>query len=330
MRSVTAESKMNSPVPPVLLIHGSSADYWASVIREQCGDVDITTLQQCNNGEASLESVSGLIGWKFPPKIFPQMPNLRWIQFISVAVDEWAENSLIPSDIVVTNTKGLYGDSVADYIIWALLTLTRQFDDVLKNQTKHRWRQISGTTLRGKTIGILGVGGVGRALAKRAAAFDMKTVGVVSEGSRDEKLPFVDKSVPINELHRAIGEFDVLAVCVPLTDATRNLVDSDLIAKMKPGAYIINAARGEIVGSSAVATALKTGQLAGAALDVFSNEPLRRWSSLWNTENLIITPHVAGVTDDYRERVGELICENVDRFSAGETLRNIVDPKKRY
>jgi phosphoglycerate dehydrogenase-like enzyme len=258
------------------------------------------------------------------------MPGLRWIQFISAGVDEWAENSLISPDVVVTNTKNLYADSVADYMIWALLTLTRKFDVVVINQTKRRWQQISGPTLRGKTIGILGVGSVGRALAKRATAFDMKTIGVMSEDSAQQELPFIDKSVPVNDLHHAIAEFDVLAVCVPLTDATRGLLDSNLIAKMKPNAYLINISRAEIVDDSAVATALKNKRLAGAVLDVFHREPLRRWSSLWKTDNLIITPHVSGLTDDYRERVGGLICQNVDRFSAGEKLLNIVDPEKRY
>ena len=321
---------MNSRLSTVLLIHGSSADYWTSIIRERCGDVEIITMQQCQRGEASLESVTGLIGWQFPPDIFRQMPKLRWIQYISVAVDEWAGNSLISPDVVITNTKGLYGDSVADYIIWALLTLTRKFDVVVKNQTKRRWQQISGPTLRGKTIGILGVGSVGRALAKRATAHDMKTIGVVSAKASQEKLPFVDNSISVNDLQQAIGDFDVLAVCVPLTDATRGLVDSGLIAKMKPNAYLINTSRGEVVDDSAIAIALKNGKLAGAVLDVFDREPLRRWSSLWKTENLIVTPHVSGITDDYRERVGELICQNVDRFSVGETLLNIVDPEKRY
>lgn len=320
----------NPRSPIVLLIHGSGADYWASIIHERCCDVDIVSVQQCRTGEASLKEVQGLVGWQFPPDIFLEMPKLRWIQFISVGVAEWAGNSLISADVVVTNARGLYEDSVADYIIWSLLTLTRKFHVVMNNQARRRWQQISGPALRGKTIGILGVGRVGRALAKRATVFDMKIVGVVPEKATKAQSQFFDEIVSVSNLHQVVEDFDVLVVCVPLTDATRGLLDSDLISKMKSNTYLISISPGGVVDEVAVATALKNGDLAGAALDSFGQEPLRRWNSLWKTDNLLITPHIAGITDDYRKRVGKLICENVDRFSTKQTLLNVVNPEKGY
>jgi phosphoglycerate dehydrogenase-like enzyme len=287
-------------------------------------------LRRLQSQQSDFENVSGLIGWKFPPDLISLLPNLSWIQFISVSVDEWSDSSNVSPDIVVTNTKGLYADSVADYVMWSLLTLTRKFDVIIRNQRTRRWRQISGPSLRGKTLGILGMGSIGYAVAQRASAFEMKTIGVVRENGTAAQRAVVDQTEPLSRLPQFIGEIDALVVCVPATDATRGILDSTLIAKMKPGSYLISITRGGVVDELAIVEALKKGKLAGAALDSFDREPVRRWSSLWKTENLLVTPHISALTDDYRERVGNLICENVDRFSSGEALLNTIDPMKGY
>ena len=313
-----------------LLAYGSGADYWASIIRERCRGVDVMALRRLQAQQSSLECVGGLIGWQFPPDLISLLPDLGWIQFISVAVDEWMGNLVASPDIVVTNTKGLYADSVADYVMWALLTLTRNFDVILRNQGRRRWQQISGPSIKGKTLGILGMGSNGCAVAQRARAFELKTIGVVRENGTAAQSAVVDQIVPVSSLQQIIGEIDALVVCVPLTNATRGILDSTLIAKMKHGSYLINVSRGGVVDEPAIVKALKKDKLAGAALDVFDREPLSRWSPLWKTENLLVTPHISGLTDDYRERVGNLICQNVDRFSSGKTLLNTIDPMKGY
>lgn len=320
----------NSGSPIEIAVYGSSDDYWASIVSNRCSNVEISTVKQIRARGASLANVTGLIGWHFPTDLFSQMPELRWIQFISVGVDEWTENELISPHVVVTNTKGLYADSVADYIMWSLLTMTRKFDVILRAQAKRRWHQVSGPSLKDKTMGIIGVGNVGCALAKRAAAFEIKTIGIVSERANETQEKLVDEIIPVGDLKKVIGELDILAICVPLTTVTKRLLDSDMIANMKPGAYLINSSRGEIVDNGAVVAALNSDKLAGAAMDVFDKEPLSRWDSLWKTRNLLITPHIAAITDEYRNRVGELICQNVDSFSSGMQLLNVVDPKKGY
>ena len=321
---------MNSRRPTAIYIHGSNSDYWTSLITENCSDVDVVTKQQLNEGTTDGANVEALIGWRFPPELFTKLPHLRWIQFISVTIDEFAISPQISPDVIVTNTKGLYGDSVADYVLWALLTLTRKFDVVTRNQSKRRWHQISGPTLRRKTIGIYGVGNIGRAVAQRARAFEMKTVGIVSDNADASTLSCVDDTVPQRDLHEVIAELDALVICVPLTRATKGVVNADLIAKMKPSAYIINTVRGGVADELAIAKALENGKLAGAAIDSFDKEPLRRWSPLWKTSNLLITPHVSAITDDYQRRVGDLICENIRRYSAGDELLSIVDLDKGY
>ena len=313
---------MKSQQPTVIYVHGAGSDYWTSLITQNCSDVEIVAKQQ--------PDVNVLIGWRFPPELFAEFPELRWIQFISVGVEELGKNPPISTDTIVTNTKGLYGDSVADYVFWSLLTLTRKFNVITRNQSKRRWQQVSGPTLRNKTIGIFGVGSIGRAVAQRARAFEMKTVGIVSDNAEARQLSCVDDTLPQRDLHQVIGEFDAFVICVPLTSATQGIVNASLIAKMKPSAYLINTARAGVADELAIATALANGKLAGASIDCFDKEPLRRWNPLWKTSNLLITPHIAAITDDYQQRVGDLICENVRRFSAGDELLNIVDLDKGY
>ena len=321
---------MNSRRPTSIYVHGSSFDYWTSLITKNCSDVDIVTKQQLDESATEQTNVEALIGWRFPPALFTKLPKLRWIQFISVSIDEFAISPQISPDVIVTNTRGLYGDSVADYVFWALLTLTRKFNVITRNQSKRRWQQISGPTLRDKTIGIFGVGSIGRAVAQRARAFEMKTVGIVSDKAEARQLSCVDETLPQRDLHQVIGELDALVICVPLTSVTKGVVNADLIAKMKPSAYLINTVRGGVVDEVAIAAALENGKLAGASIDCFDKEPLRRWSPLWKTSNLLITPHISAITDDYQQRVGDLICENVRRFSAADELLNIVDLDKGY
>jgi D-2-hydroxyacid dehydrogenase (NADP+) len=321
---------MNSRRPTSIYVHGSNFDYWTSLITKNCSDVDIVTKQQLDESAAERADVEALIGWRFPPELFTTLPKLRWIQFISVGVEELGNNPPISTEVIVTNTKGLYGDSVADYVFWSLLTLTRKFNVITRNQSKRRWQQVSGPTLRDKTIGIFGVGSIGRAVAQRARAFEMKTVGIVSDNAEAKQLSCVDDTLQQRDLHQVIGEFDAFVICVPLTSATQGIVSASLIAKMKPSAYVINTARSGVVDELAIAAALENGKLAGASIDCFDKEPLRRWSPLWKTSNLLVTPHISAITDDYQQRVGDLICENVRRFSAGDELLNIVDLDKGY
>lgn len=311
-------------------IHGSASEHWASVIAARCPNIDIIDRQQLDSSSEHRADVEVLIGWKFPPDLFARLPGLRWIQFISAGVDEIIDNPLISPDVIVTNTKGLYSDSVADYVFWSLLTLTRKFNVVTSNQSKRRWHQISGPTLRDKTVGIFGVGNVGCAVAQRARAFEMKTVGIVPDDREARPHPCVDDTVPQRDLHRVVGEIDAFVICVPTTSATRGSVDADLIAKMKPGAYLINTARDGVADEMAIAAALENGKLAGASIDCFEKEPVRRWSRLWRTRNLLVTPHISGITDDYQQRVGDLICKNIERFCDGDELLNIVDRDRGY
>ena len=316
--------------PLTLLAFGDSADRWKSEILERCSDVEVISMAKWGNDVSNIDRVNGLIGWRFPDILLKSLPNLKWVQLISVGADALVKNPWIGSEVVITNTRGLYADSIADYALWALLTLFRNFHVVLRNQTKHRWKHVLGPGLRNKVVGILGLGQIGQAIALRAKGFGLKVVGIAREISSTQSNVAIDDLYSVKDLTKAISQVDALILCVPLTPDTRDIINEETFEHMKSGIMVINLSRAEIMKESLLIQALKKGKVGGAALDVFEKEPLTRWNRLWSVENLIATPHICGLTNDYFERVENLIAENVHRFSSQQPLLNIVDRNKGY
>jgi len=272
--------------------------------------------------------VNCVVGWRIPPEVFRRLPNLMWVQSISVGVEDWLPDAVLSPDVIVTNTKGIYADEIAEYIIWALMTLSRRLDVVIKNQGKRRWRQIFGTGVSGKTIGIVGLGHVGRATARLAMSLGMQVVGIYRDGSTKNDVG--ENTVAGSELDSVLDRLDVLAICLPLTEETRSLIGSDVIDGMKQGSILINVSRAAIIDYESLLGALKQGHLGGAALDVFDKEPLRRWSPLWKVPNLLITPHISALTHEYKAKVAGLVCDNLEKLRSGNKLECVVDRAKGY
>lgn len=312
-----------------LMLFGGVANQFHSSIREKFPDIEIVLGSRRNRKNANYANVDVIVGWRFPRGIFNDMPNLRWIQSIAVGVDEWVHDSAIPSDVLITNAKGVYADSIAEYVIWSLLTLSRRFHITMKNQVKRCWSQSTGDGLRHKVLGVAGLGSVGHAVACRAKAFDMRTVGIVREAG-ESMCSHVDEIVPFSNMESILGDLDAIVLCLPLTEQSRGLFGNHALSMMKRGAIIVNIAREGVTDYSAIVERIKDGHLAGAALDTFDKEPLSRWSKLWRIENLLITPHVSALTSDYKKRVVDLISDNIARFEKKQTLRNLVDRVKGY
>ena len=317
-------------MPLTLFTYGDASERWKSNIIEQCSNVEVLDCSEWSKNPSSLDRVKGLIGWNFPNNLLKSLPNLRWIQLISVGADRWVKNPLIPPEVVITNTKGLYADSLADYVIWALLTLLRKFHVVLQNQARRRWKHVLGPGLRNKTVCILGMGHIGQAIAVRAKGLGLKVIGIVREISSDTSFAAVDELYAVKDLKKVLTLVDALILCIPLTDLTRELIDEEAFERMKSGIIIINLCRAEIMKERLLIRALKNGKVAGAALDVFEQEPLSRWSRLWSVPNLIVTPHISGLTTDYFDRVTSLITTNIHRLSSQQPLMNVVDRSKGY
>ena len=219
---------------------------------------------------------------------------------------------------------------MAEYVLWALLTLSRKYHIVLKNQLKHRWKHVSGPGLRGKVLGILGLGYIGKEIAVRAKGFGMKVIGIVRQVPGTQVPNSVDEMYSFKDLIMVVKELDAIVLSVPLTDETKELINEEAFQAMKPGVILINLCRAQVAREGLVIQSLKEGKLGGAALDVFEKEPLSRWSRLWDVKDLIVTPHLCALTTDYSERVGDLICQNIERFRTQRPLLNVVDREKGY
>ena len=249
--------------------------------------------------------------------------NLEWIQSLGSGVDGIVDRPSLPGNIIVTNTRGVHGAPVAEAAIGFMLAFNRDFPRLIRNQENRCWDPWPSTLLDGQTVGIFGLGTIGEALARRCKAFGMTTIGI---GSRTHVLGF-DTIYPRLELPAAVKNLDHLVLLAPLSKETRNAIDGTVLNAMKPTAYVINVARGEIVQQDALIKALTDRTIAGAAIDVFDIEPLPPDHPLWLLPNVMISPHSAGMNKEALRRALPVILHNVRAYlSSGETnFLNVVD-----
>lgn len=258
--------------------------------------------------------------------------KLTWVQSQGSGVD-WMFSipGLMADDIVVTNTRGAQSDTIAEHAIGLLLAMTRGFYGLFLDHRAHYWRRpltAQAVALHGMTMGILGLGQIGRAVAERAKAFQMH---VLASDTEAHDIPVsVGHFYPVEDYLAMIARCDVVVVTVPLTDRTKDMIGSRELKMMQPGGYLVAVSRGGVVNEEAVMDALRAETLAGAALDVQLQKPVPPDSPLWETPNLILTPHCAGESTLTVENTLGIFEENIRRFAAGERLINIVDKKKGY
>lgn len=239
-------------------------------------------------------------------------PNLRYIQLTSAGFDRVPMDEIRARGIVVHNARGVYSIPMAEHAVWGVLSLYRQASFFLKNQKASCWEKHRGLVeLAGKTVCILGTGSVGTECARRFRAFDCRVLGV--NRTVRENAAF-DEVLPMERLEKTLSVSDVVVLTLPLTDATRGLMNAERLEKMKPGAVLVNIARGALVEEAALIDALKN-RLGGAVLDVFDPEPLPPESPLWTMENVIVTPHNSFVSDGNAARLNALILENLREYA---------------
>ncbi len=258
-------------------------------------------------------------------------PKLKWIHSQLAGVEECLTPKVRAGGVLVTNVQRVNGPNVSEHAMALLLSLTRKIDVALDNQRYGKWDS-SGmrrpTDLDGKTMLIVGLGGIGTDIAKKADAFGMRVIA--TRNSSREGPAFVAKVGLANELPAMIGDADVVVNAAPLTPDTMRLFDAAMFARMKPTAYFINVGRGESVVTDDLLTALTSGKLAGAGLDVTDPEPLPTDHALWSTPNVVITPHTAANSELKNERAWILMRENMRRYVAGEKMYSVVDVKRGY
>lgn len=280
-----------------------------------------------------------------PPEL---APNLRWIQFHFAGVDHAREAPILREPgVVATTMSGASASQVAEYVLMMLLAFGHRLPDLMDHQRrgvwpKDRWERFSPQELRASTVGIVGYGSIGRQVARLLYPFGAKVLaskldarhpedrGYFIEGLGDASGDFLHRLYPAEALRSMARECDFLVVCVPLTPKTQGLIDAEVFEAMKPTAYLIDISRGGVVNHADLIAALKDHRLAGAALDVFPEEPLPADSPLWKMPNVIVTPHISGNTPFYDRRAVELFAANLRRYLSGEPLLNQVNLELGY
>lgn len=252
-------------------------------------------------------------------ELWLELGNARWIHTLAAGVEFLPFDLLRRSTIAVTNSRGLYADALGEFAIAAMLWFAKDLRRLAKNQDAAAWEPFTVERLAGKTVGIIGYGGIGRAVADRAAALGTRILGVGRrQGFGD---PTIDDVLP---------QADYAVLSVPLTPRTYRLLSRERIALMKPSAVFINIGRGKTVDEAALVEALANRRIRGAALDVFETEPLPPDHPLWRLENVLLSPHTADRTSDSHLRAMQFFIENLRRFRAGESLENVVDKVEQY
>ena len=242
--------------------------------------------------------------------------KLRWIQALGSGVDGITDRPSLRPDVLVTNLHGIHGAPVSEAALAAMLSLGRGLARNLRNQLQHKWERFPASLLKGKTVVIYGVGSIAAELAPKCKAFGMRVLGI---SSTTRTLPGFDRILPRSELVAAASEADYLVLLTPYSEATRGSVGGDVFAAMKPTGHLVNLARGGVVDEEALMAALTTRRIAGAALDVFSEEPLPESHPLWAMDNVLITPHQGGFYDEYVNEALPVIEHNLRKFLAGDT-----------
>jgi D-2-hydroxyacid dehydrogenase (NADP+) len=265
----------------------------------------------------------------FAPMITDQVvreaANLKWIQALGTGVDNLIDLPSLRSDVIVSNIQGIHGAAMSEAAIMAMLALSRDLTRVVRNQDRHVWERWPARLLDGKNLGILGIGVISEALAPKCKALGMTVAGITSA---KRAVAGFDQVYARDELISAVRDLDYLIALTPYSAATRHIVDTSIFSAMKPTSYFINLARGGVVDEKALIAALENGRIAGAALDVFNDEPLPQDHPFWNMKNVIVTPHLGGFYDGYAERALPVVEENVRRFLAGD-IKNMINVVKR-
>ncbi len=258
-------------------------------------------------------------------RAWPRRGGLRWIQAASAGVDRLLFPALVDSDVVVTNARGIFDDAIAEWVLGMMVLFAKDVLGVLERQRRREWRHGLNETLAGRRLLVVGVGPIGRAIARLAMALGMRVRGVGRTARAGDELFGVIEGV--DELAAAVGWADYVVNALPATPATHHVFDVAVFAAMRPHVRFLNVGRGSTVDESALVEALHEGRIAGAALDVFEEEPLPPASPLWDMPNVVVFPHMSGDFAGWREAVVELFLENLLRFVRGQPLRNVVDKR---
>lgn len=283
-----------------------------------------------------VEDADVLFSGFFSKELFLAARKLKWIQAWGAGVDRFLFPEVVKGRVIVTNAGGVHPTPISEHVIGMMLCFCRRLHLFIRNQAERKWeRYESGASteqveeLAGKTVGIIGLGRIGTEIAQKARCLGMIVMATKRDPSRSASTS-VDRLIRPADLKQLLAESDFVVLSLPLTKETQGMIGEAQLKSMKRTGYLINVSRGKIVQESKLIEALKQGWIAGAGLDTFESEPLPETSELWGIKNVIITPHIAGLTPYYMERLTNIFCENLHRFILEQPLMNVVDKTLGY
>ena len=324
-----------------LIFHHHPFEHWHAPawlrerLQREFPGCQFVQLEDYERVPAEIGDAEVFIGWSLPPEQLQTARKLKWIHSPAAAVHQLMYPELIASPVLVTNSTGVHGPVVAEHAIAVLLALAKRLPQAMHYQAKKLWAQEELWKERprprevdGATVAVIGMGSIGSEFTRRAKSLGMMVLAVRENPGKG--LGGADKVFAQAQIEAVLPQADYVVLCTPVTPATSGLIDLARLRKMKPDAYIINVGRGPLLVESDLIQALREHVIAGAALDVFDEEPLPPTSSLWTMQNVLITPHTAAVTERLWERHYRLIVENMKRFVSGQPLLNQVDKQRGY
>ncbi len=282
-------------------------------------------IQCASERRDALERMHVFVALQSPANLATHAPRLRWIQGIGAGVEQFVQPGISKDRVVVTNAAGVSAASMAEWTIGRLLQVWKRFREADDLQRRRAYERTYGRTFAGSTIGVVGLGHIGRAVSERARAFGCRVIGLKRSARPGDRSEHADELFPPERLHELLAASDAVVVSAPATPETRHLIDAEALAAMKPNAVLVNVARGSLLDEAALATCMREQGIAAAILDVFDPEPLPEDSPLWDLPGVYISAHSSVSVDRYMDDVFEIVLENVERYRAGEPLRNLVD-----
>ena len=278
-------------------------------------------------GDEALARAEALLAWRPPARLAARAPQLRWVQSLTGGMEHWLASPDVRADVMLTCARGSHRVQMPENILAALFYVTKQLGEIAVDQRQRRWTRRINEPLAGKTLGILGLGAIGAEVARKATALEMRVIGTRRE---PRAVPMVDRVWGPAGTAEVLARADFVLLLLPSTAETRGLMDARRLALMKPTAFLLNFARGDLIVDEDLVEAVRARRIAGAVLDVFRTEPLAEDSPFWTTEGITVFPHVGGLHPSRDVLVAELWVENLRRFAADQPLREVVDRARGY
>jgi D-2-hydroxyacid dehydrogenase (NADP+) len=304
-----------------LVIFVENAETYKKELQPKFPDVAIHAAPTEEKLGTFVEEMDVLLAFRISDKMLQRASKLQWIQSLATGVDYITNNPSLPKGVLITSTRGIHGPQMSEMAFLLMLSLSRNFPQMVRNQSAGSWERWPGKLLYQKKVGILGLGVIGEEIARKCKAFGMTVHGIdIDVKKRDA----VDHFFVPGELLKAVREIDYFVVVAPNTPQTYRIINKEVLSAMKSSAFFINIGRGELVDEDALIEALNSKKIAGAALDAFIQEPLPLEHPFWKMNNLIITPHVGGMSDIYADQALPIFEENLHRFLRGE-IKNLIN-----